>query len=98
MGNNTAKTVETETFALQHKVRFVTAASLFDGHDAAIHIETVQVKGRVKRMQKRRVAGIAQILRIEFPVIVDDLTVHPKVLWSQPSKFRLINCVISPPR
>ncbi len=38
MGNNTAKTIETETFALQHKVRFVTAASLFDGHDAAIHI------------------------------------------------------------
>ncbi|MBI1945673.1 MAG: cobalamin B12-binding domain-containing protein [Deltaproteobacteria bacterium] len=28
----------TETFALRHKVRFVTAASLFDGHDAAIQI------------------------------------------------------------
>ena len=27
-----------ETFSLRHKVRFVTAASLFDGHDAAIQI------------------------------------------------------------
>jgi methylmalonyl-CoA mutase len=27
-----------DTFALRHKVRFVTAASLFDGHDAAIQI------------------------------------------------------------
>ncbi|MCC7072186.1 MAG: cobalamin-dependent protein [Deltaproteobacteria bacterium] len=28
----------TDTFTLRHKVRFVTAASLFDGHDAAIQI------------------------------------------------------------
>ena len=36
MGSSTA--TQAEPFALKHNVRFVTAASLFDGHDAAIHI------------------------------------------------------------
>ena len=31
-------TVKTEPYKVQHKVRIVTAASLFDGHDAAINI------------------------------------------------------------
>ncbi len=36
MGSSTA--TQAEPFALKNNVRFVTAASLFDGHDAAIHI------------------------------------------------------------
>lgn len=35
--SNTTST-SPDTFALKQRVRFVTAASLFDGHDAAIHI------------------------------------------------------------
>lgn len=33
-----ASSTETNPFTLHNKIRFVTAASLFDGHDAAIHI------------------------------------------------------------
>jgi isobutyryl-CoA mutase len=38
MANNTATHIEAQPFTLTNNVRFVTAASLFDGHDAAIHI------------------------------------------------------------
>ncbi|MBX6396566.1 MAG: cobalamin B12-binding domain-containing protein, partial [Alicyclobacillaceae bacterium] len=32
------RTVQTEVYRPRHKVRFITAASLFDGHDASINI------------------------------------------------------------
>jgi methylmalonyl-CoA mutase len=36
--NATAKVVKPRTYKAHHKIRFVTATSLFDGHDAAINI------------------------------------------------------------
>lgn len=50
-------------------------------HDAAVHIETIDVKRLVKRMQNRRIVGIEKILRVELPVVMDNLTVHSKVLY-----------------
>tara|TARA_B100000161_G_C33452375_1_gene369724 strand:- start:404 stop:760 length:357 start_codon:yes stop_codon:yes gene_type:complete len=50
-------------------------------HHAAVHIETIDVKRLVKRMQNRRIVGIEKILRVELPVVMDNLTVHSKVLY-----------------
>ncbi len=44
-------------------------------HDAAVHVETVDLERGVEGVQQGGVVGIAQVLGIELPVVVDDLAV-----------------------
>ena len=44
-------------------------------NDPAVHVEPVDPERRVEGMQDRRVIGIADVLRVKLPVVVDDLAV-----------------------
>ena len=67
-------------YTLQNKIRIVTAASLFDGHDAAINImrRIMQAKGEVRE------EGGMGIMRVDEATAKAVLAFHgPKVFLNE---------------
>ena len=43
---------------------------------AAIHVQSIDLEGGIKGMQQGRVIGIAHVLGIKLPIVVNDLAMH----------------------
>ncbi len=49
---------------------------VWSNDNAAVHIKAVYLKGCVKCVEQRCMIGIAKILSVQLPIIVDDLALY----------------------